>query len=821
MMKAVRRNLPPLWAETGSESADAADASATGQAGGMVLHGSATPLMVDHEQGHVSDLALRLPTNATIRASQGTTRLAPQNADIPPVTFPGGRNPYVDRPLPLPPSKNAVTTNSRKTTSTTRPVLSYRMPMRPSTSSGPGSSKTADSRPNFNKRLSKDDMALPTGFMSRSKSTAVRNPWTITPEPSPRRARTPSPPRVLSPPLMTPQSATSGEIPIGMALGSPTRDTVLPRAASPYVGGPRAASPYGGGPQAALMPQTQVWTETRAPSPMNGAVITTTVSGSPPPAPTPEPTLQRSKTQKRRLFGLFGSRKHAENPKVGEKAEANRSAVSVAGSTSSESVPMRSNTVAGTSRAKHKPIVIKKQPEAKQEPSFPTISRPILPGPSPKPGGFLDVEIPDIRLERYSVMFSGVLNPNGNSGNQNNNNGNKSLLERRQATLEKLKNIGDDTENHLSTTWVPTRRATSPQPMKSPTFSLFPSERPSNAVASSGYGMASTTSLAPPPVRGLQRSNTSPAYLPSPSRATFANPSSRQPQQDPSEPSRRDKKTVTVISPRTMDERNRAAQVERLRAQQQAKQREQKPVVPNDPGFYFGPNNSTLVLDSPHSIDSEDDSEDDDDQPIRRRPIPASMKPYIPEPEWEIIAPPSTNATRNIPSSSSAASSASSASSADSASTAASSVSSSSTKPTTNATQPHAKHAPSASTSTTRTTATGHSSHPSIDTLTGARISVDEEDAALKHAVEISIARQISISRQQHRLLRPFQAKGGQQQQQRRGVSPAGNGNGPRMPDREEVTIGIIKGRVTPVMVGPPTGAGEHRRSERVVLDVA
>lgn len=40
-----------------------------------------------------------------------------------------------------------------------------------------------------------------------------------------------------------------------------------------------------------------------------------------------------------------------------------------------------------------------------------------------------------------------------------------------------------------------------------------------------------------------------------------------------------------------------------------------------------------------------------------------------------------------------------------------------------------------------------------------------------------------------------------------------GSGGQVTIPE-EQLTVGVIKGRVTPVM------AGEHRRSERVVLDV-
>lgn len=103
------------------------------------------------------------------------------------------------------------------------------------------------------------------------------------------------------------------------------------------------------------------------------------------------------------------------------------------------------------------------------------------------------------------------------------------------------------------------------------------------------------------------------------------------------------------------------------------------------------------------------------------------------------------------------------------------------------------------------------------------RVSVVEEDAALKAAVEISIARQISVSRQQRKML------------QMRGTTAGGGGAGMGagmgrgrsatfevgMTKREEVTVGVVKGRVTPVtttVVVPGPGGG--RRSERVVLDV-
>lgn len=98
-----------------------------------------------------------------------------------------------------------------------------------------------------------------------------------------------------------------------------------------------------------------------------------------------------------------------------------------------------------------------------------------------KGGAFpsLDVDIPDSQMERYSVMFSGLLG--GSSSN---------LLARRSRMLEKLRTIDDETSQHkkddanaLSLPHGPrdqsrlaprpqTRRATSPS--KSPSFNLFP-----------------------------------------------------------------------------------------------------------------------------------------------------------------------------------------------------------------------------------------------------------------------------------------------------------------------------------------------------------
>ncbi|KAJ4349862.1 uncharacterized protein N0V89_008481 [Didymosphaeria variabile] len=131
-----------------------------------------------------------------------------------------------------------------------------------------------------------------------------------------------------------------------------------------------------------------------------------------------------------------------------------------------------------------------------------TVSATSPPLPGSKP--LLDVEIPTVHMERYSVMFSGLLQPQTT-------NASSSLLQRRQGAADKVKPL-----NGLSVKGKEDqprggmhRRATSPSlPSKSPSghLSLFPS---------------ANTSRAPSPhiitnrPRPLQRSKTAPATSPS------------------------------------------------------------------------------------------------------------------------------------------------------------------------------------------------------------------------------------------------------------------------------------------------------------------
>ncbi|KAH8732151.1 hypothetical protein GQ44DRAFT_735097 [Phaeosphaeriaceae sp. PMI808] len=128
--------------------------------------------------------------------------------------------------------------------------------------------------------------------------------------------------------------------------------------------------------------------------------------------------------------------------------------------------------------------------------------------PADKP--FLDVSIPDITLDRYSVMFGNLLqnsNPTPNS----------SLLVRRQVNAEKLTPLGalsvkqDEQESPVD--YRLQRRATSPTaPSPSPRLSLFPN--------TSNSRPASPRSASVPRFKAVHKSKATPEK--SPLRHTFS-----------------------------------------------------------------------------------------------------------------------------------------------------------------------------------------------------------------------------------------------------------------------------------------------------------
>lgn len=240
------------------------------------------------------------------------------------------------------------------------------------------------------------------------------------------------------------------------------------------------------------------------------------------------------------------------------------------------------------------------------------------------------------------------------------------------------------------------------------------------------------------------RSNTSPALLPSPSRATFEL-APQPPQKDLTAAHHHVGRMAIPTAPRVVP----APQA-----------------VPNH-GFNFGSEKSGLVLESPTDMDS---------PTISPGVIKSStVKPRIPEPEWHLIEP----ITYTAPNSTS------------------SSVTSS------------RKRSPSSASS-----AQTHMTKPSFD--------LDDPDNlnGSRDPVEISIARQISISRQQRKMLHPLQTS----------ISPArprvspGKGSPPvpRIAIGKNERLAETK-TSTPTLVTPnetfETQLLQHRKSERIVVE--
>lgn len=361
------------------------------------------------------------------------------NGEIPPAVAFAGGNPYLDRPLPtLPPRKPS-------------------MEERPSTSGGPGSrSKANTSFDDFgahNKRVSRDDFYLTMssgrpgpGWKHRPQHTAAApRSQPLTPEGSPR-SKAPPRPRIPVVRVPTPESM-DGTVngPIGMALGSPSH----PPDAWP---GP-AWNP--GQPQ---IQQQQHLPEQLDRPPRSNPVSPLSSTGSVDSYDMPK---EKKQTGKWRLFGRFG-RRHTERslPVVrisdpNDLSTAQRPEQSTPRSQpESQGVPSRSNTTNTRRAPKHTPIVLRSQSipseplldprrgTATSQDTFASgfgsipiaLDQGLLPG-SPNTS-LLNVDIPHTTMERYSVMFSGVLGkPASNSSS--------SLLARRQATVRELRKISN------------------------------------------------------------------------------------------------------------------------------------------------------------------------------------------------------------------------------------------------------------------------------------------------------------------------------------------------------------------------------------------
>ncbi|KAJ4423710.1 hypothetical protein N0V82_001596 [Gnomoniopsis sp. IMI 355080] len=594
---------------------------------------------------------------------------------------------------------------------------------RPSTAGGL-STRQGGNNNKFEKRMSKDDSVLNIGgrrpmhpgmAQNRSASrddiyvrdrTSTASPRfhvpvrgsTITPDQSPHFIG--SREALIPIRLPTPESITSGDIPIGMALGSPAH---IPSEPSRWQAQFPPASP-------------QMTDQSSFPSPAMSA---------------PGGSLQRKKTGRRKLFGLFSSKKNASE-------EGNRGVTNIMksshGSTATVSTlpnapktPTRSNTQSDVRTPKHKPLTLRSNtmphnngdtPDSTSNSSVTHLRQTnALPPVPPIPR--LEVRIPDTKMERYSVMFSDLLKENGRPEPST------SLLARRQATLERLKTIngnngGYELEPVQEDDRVRPRRATSPQPQAlshpgpafvaetvqpSPRLSVFPippTGRPNYPVG------AQMAHLRP------ARSNTSPARLPSPTQPTF--------DRRLKAPMERGTPNLEVPNPFQMNPPDSSM----------SSSKAQEPIYPTDTSFHFGPDQSALLLDSPTSMDSQEEI-------IISQPF----KPTLHEPQWQMVSPATTNTSV---------------------------FTASSGRP---------GRSPSGGSSST------HVTKPSSE--------LDPQDAALQDAVQVSIARQISISRQQRNLLRPLNTRRGTETTKPGGVVPNSAGSSMLGDSRSPIGVTVVK----------------------------
>ncbi|KAI0596453.1 hypothetical protein F4775DRAFT_312815 [Biscogniauxia sp. FL1348] len=636
------------------------------------------------------------------------------------------------------------------------------MSERPSTSGGPSSKKSAKGAHNFDKRISRDDSFLDL----RAGRGAGFRPYT----PGRGQLRTPDVSIGSSPasqaaffPAATmpiPESSNEGKYgEIGMALGSPTTHR-------PQKGGTWNS-------QSSLRPR-----QTSAPglSPSSGNSSADSFD-------VPVPKKQPGKWK---LLGLFG-RKHsgssepaAPAPESTGPKRSYKPAHIEPSVTSFQTYPDTRGAGVGRSEtlkerkpaSKNKPVVSRSQTmpqiasparEQKPRPRDPKITddfgslpinrnanniRPSGPsGPSAPSGPMLNVEIPNITMERYSVMFGSVLQPQPPQQ--------PPLLVRRQATLKKLKSIDDAVEREEEGKYQSSsRRRDSLQPTKSPGFALFPST-PSNKPRNLGAPRSSPH----------LRSNTSPALLPSPSRDSFGHtpPSDEPPIYNHLKhpPTHHSKSKLTI------------ATLSRAREQESMKE-------------YNFSNDSSVLVDSPSSIDS----------PVvevaRMEALRPSAHHMPPEPKWQMLNSSQITVSTAI------------------------SVSS------------DRKRSPSSAASSAPTNLT----QISTQDIEEARLPENGGNPNL-NPVEISIARQISISRQQQKMLQPLRAKAAAAATSpsaascRSAGSPAKTSplvTGGRMAIASSELLAVAETKtLTPTVVHPADPwdlqLAHNRKSERVILE--
>lgn len=723
-----------------------------------------------------------------------------------------------------------------------------RLPERPSTSAGPASSFAK--KQNAEKRETKDDLHLFNPLAVHGRGTTFYNfplPGSLpTPASSPKESapslRKQSLARPSTPESMeirpAPATSTMMNVPggeIGMALGSPSH-----------------------APAAWQEHSVEAYIRHESPDQMDSSV-----DGS-----WENPQLKYKPSRWKILGGIFGGGKKTQPAFYQLQPDGPQRVVEpdvdhVQEPASNEKRPKsRGRGWSNSTRRKNKPEMSRSNTlpafdmnggrEATATPEITLEGGPLIENASrfaQKGAGLLDVDIPSIQMERYSIMFSGVLQKPQQTSS--------SLLARRQATLDKLKTVNEalaskEQEIEAKTKLLLLRRATSPSATKtqSPAFSLFPSTPRIRDHSPSSRSLQH-------PSGSLYRSNTSPAAI-SPSRPSFA--------------PGLDNEAHAQIMGRTSPEKRRDQQT---RANTLENEGGPSTASPTPKPTQWSLEKSVLALDN-----SED--EDEDIIEIEREdtydPAPLPMKPKLVEPEWQIINPPHAHFHVTAPSVSGSSISGSSHSTSQSTS------SSVSTPPSTGlpvkpnmpspplvsvpSPQAQAREARTRAASVSRPTTTRSRSatttqpaslprsspqpmpetidsptlHPDPLPSVAATISVplnltkpgrtaedeEETEARLKSLADVSIARQISVSRQQRQLLIPIKtslksaSSNGSLKRSPGPLSAGGNGNGASI-----VNVGKVASPLSAVAVAAQEErerasspmAGQSERVEKVKLD--
>lgn len=325
-----------------------------------------------------------------------------------------------------------------------------------------------------------------------------------------------------------------------------------------------------------------------------------------------------------------------------------------------------------------------------------------------------------------------------------------------------------------------TRRATSPQPAAKPSgLVLFPTSRENQGFI-------------PQKLSPRLRSNTSPALLPSPSRATFGHraPHDRRPSAE----------NTSSLKPPTQSFHH---DIERpgiaVTADPHVIERETSPSPPR-----FSNDQSNLILDSPSEIES-----DGDEGTVTREAWKPASYRLPPEPKWQMISP-----SQKTPS------------------TASSNISSS-----------YRKRSPSlASSAHTHITRASEDLDDRPPSSAYLKNSTTSNGATAKMTpAEISIARQITVSRQQRKMLQPLRTvmpPTAPAPAPPSSASSSGRRPSHPSPARSSPMTGVPRepGRIaetktsTPTLVTPPdsldpnqqyAARAQYRRSERIVLEDA